>query len=109
MAKTQYRSGRTFAVAFLLALCVLGFGGACVLIECNTRRTTYGRVDFGVTYSTAEGVPELCLTDSGEPLWAYAPEPVWQTLADAPLRLIGWVFRGEVAVLTRGMSAGSEK
>ena len=85
--------GRTFFFAFVLSLCILGLLLSFVVIEYNIRRTTYGQVDFDISYTLEGGVPVL--TDgAGEPLWTLPAR--WKqplaTLVDAPTRLLLWLY-----------------
>lgn len=48
-----------FLAALVLSLCVLGFGLACLVIECNMQRATTGRVELNLAYRLEEGIPRL--------------------------------------------------
>ncbi len=62
------RTVTTFLTAFILALCVLGLGVACLLIECNIQQTVYGKVDPGLSFSLEEGAPVLTDTHTQQPV-----------------------------------------
>jgi hypothetical protein len=99
---------KTFAVAFILTLCVLGFGLACLVIEWNMQTVLYGEVQPTGGYRMEQGVPVLTRPD-GQPvtvltekprqaLWALLPPPARATLtllqgeSAACGRLWEWIF-----------------
>ena len=87
---------RTFFVAFILTLCVLGLLLAFFFIECRVRLATYGRMDLGVTYTLDSGAPVITLAERGETL--AVPPAVGQTVdAFVPpsLRLFSRLLRRE--------------
>ncbi len=86
---------RTFLTAFVLTSCVLGLFAAFLIIEYNIRKTTYGQVDLGVTYTMEGGVPSVQIGE-GEPL--AIPPAVEQTAEVAippPVRLFAALWRWE--------------
>ncbi|MBQ4611939.1 MAG: hypothetical protein IJB26_00145 [Clostridia bacterium] len=89
------RAWRTFIAAFILTLCVLALGCAFLLIEYNVQRTTYGTVDFGVSYTMQEGVPRVRIGED-EPL-AVPPRiaRVCEAAVPPPIRLLVALWRGE--------------
>lgn len=89
------RAWRTFFAAFILTLCVLGLGCAFLLIEYNIQKTTYGQVDFGVTYTMENGVPSVRV-DGGEPI-GVSPSvaQVCEAAVPPPVRLFAALWRWE--------------
>ena len=57
---------RTFLIAFVLTLCVLGLFLAFFFSECRIRLATSGRMDLGVTYTLEDGAPVVTLADRDE-------------------------------------------
>lgn len=88
---------RTFFTAFILTLCVLGLGCACLLIEYNIQQTTYGRVDFGLTYTVEDGAPVVSRTDTDATVTLLPADsrPLAETAVPAPVRLLAALWRGE--------------
>lgn len=91
---------RTFFAAFVLTLCVLGLGCAFLVIEYNIQHTTYGQVDFGVSYTMTDGLPSVAV--DGEQV--LSPSPTVARLGEAmvppPVRLLLelWHSENELAV-----------
>lgn len=89
---------RTFLTAFILSMCVLGLICACLLIEYNIQQTSYGRVDFGLTYAIENGTPLVTRTDTDETVTLLSADT--QQLAapavPAPIRLLAALVRGEI-------------
>lgn len=89
---------RTFFIAFILSLCVLGLVCSCLLIEYNIQQTSYGKVDFGLTYTIKNGTPVLTRTDTDETVILLNAD-ARQLVAPAvpsPLRLLAALVRGEI-------------
>lgn len=88
---------------FALAVCVAGFGPACLLIECNIQRTVTGRVEPGITFSLEEGMPVLTDTVSGNPMLRLSDEKRQGVAVLLPpsLRLLGTLWREELAAASR--------
>ncbi len=96
---SRFRAWRTFFYAFVLSLCVLGFGCACLVIEYNMQRTTYGQVDFGVNYTLSEGAPRVTAGDAT--LKIPAAKWVEQVALSPPVRLLVTLWRWENAAAER--------
>ncbi len=90
---SRLRAWRTFACAFVLSLCVPGFVCACLVIEYNTQRTTYGQVDFGVEYTLTAGAPRVTVDDA--PLEIPAAAVTDEVVLSPPLRLFATLWRWE--------------
>ena len=89
----------SFFAALLLTLCVLGFGGACLLIEYNTRHTLYGETGLPISYRLEQGVPVLTGTDTDTPLLS-VPAAIGQAAFSAVSpgkRILFTLWRGETA------------
>lgn len=93
------RAWRTFIAAFILTLCVLALGCAFLLIEYNMQKTTYGTVDFGISYTMQDGVP-LVRVGQGEPI-GLPPRVarVCEAVVAPPLRLLAVLWRGEAEAI----------
>ncbi len=92
---------RTFLTAFILTSCVLSLFAAFLIIEYNIQKTTYGRVDLGVTYTVEDGVPAVQI-GSGEPLTV--PPAATQAVEVAvppPVRLFAILWRWECEAAER--------
>lgn len=85
---------RTFIAAFILTLCVLGLGGAFLLIEYNIQKTTYGGVDFGVTYTMEDGAPSVSIQEETVTV-PPAVAQVCEAVLPPPVRLLIALWRGE--------------
>lgn len=87
---------RPFFVALILSLCVVGAVLGCLAVDGNTRRTTDGVADFGITYTVTDGVP-VPEDRSGQPLLSLPEEstPPLRLLLDAPTRLAVRLLRLE--------------
>lgn len=85
---------RTFLTAFILSLCVLGLLCAFFLIECHIQQTSYGQVNFGVTYAMENGIPVVCV--DGKP---FATPDALASFADVaappPVKLLAAVWQWE--------------
>ncbi len=89
-------SWRSFWTAFILALCVLGMVCAFVVVDYNTRRVTYGQVDFEVTYTMQDGAPRITV---GESVLTAPAADTAEGLLPPPLRLLVALWRqGNAAV-----------
>ncbi len=86
---------RTFFVAFILSLCVLGLIAAFFIIECRIQQTTYGQIDLGMTYVIDNGTLALSLHD--KPLTVpTAIEQTARVTIPPPWRLLGDVWQWEL-------------
>lgn len=103
MTNRHRRTASAFWATLLITLCVLGLGFACLLIECNIQKTTYGRVELGLSYTLESGFPRLMRAD-GKPLPAPLPSNWRQALracVSAPVRLTALLLRQETDALCR--------
>lgn len=97
----KYRPMTSFLTAMVLSFCVLGFGGACLVIECNMRQSMYGNVQLELSYQLDNGVPQL--TDGSKPLLTLdSPKRQAITaLIAAPRRLVMAVLQAENAIFAQ--------
>ena len=93
------RAWRTFFTAFILALCVFGLGCAFLLIEYNIQKTTYGQVDFGITYTMQDGAPQVHIDDRELPAISPSIARLSEAAVPPPLRLFAAVWQWEVEVV----------
>jgi hypothetical protein len=75
-------------------MCVLGLACACFIIECNIQRTTYGRVDLGVTYTMEDGVPAVRV-DGKAVAVPTALERTAEVFTPPPVKLLAALWRWE--------------
>lgn len=99
MKRKRHGSLGSFVAAFVLVLCLFFFGGACLLIEYNTRRTLYGQTELPISYRLEDGVPVLVHSDSNEPVFS-VPTAVGRaafSLLAPGKRVLVALWRGEIA------------
>lgn len=96
----------TFLVTLILTLGVLGCAASFFMIECNIRRTAYGRAEFAYAFMLDGGRPVLIATD-GTPLvlLSAADEERWAPLVGAPWRLLWRWGQVESDAVSRVMEA----
>ena len=88
---------------FVLAMCVAGLGPACMLIECNIRRTVTGQAGLPVAFVLEEGWPVLEDATTGQPRYGLTEEQRQGATVLLPpsLRLLGALWRGELEAASR--------
>lgn len=107
MTTKRRASFRVFFIAFILSVCALGFVAACLIIEYNMQQTTYGKVDFGLSYTMEDGFPVITRTDTGQAvsLFTDRQREVLSPFLDVSVRLgvrtVRAVARGSVWAFER--------
>ncbi len=101
VTKNRRRAAGSFFTALVLALCVLGLGGACLLIEYNIQRTAYGRVSFVYGYTLQGGEPVVTAGGNRLGLLPPATEQALRACVAPPVRLTAELLRRETAAFAR--------